>query len=345
MLIREELLLYLQSNILLFHYYKITSIMLKKAIIWFGIIGSVASIFSLIYIFLPINKNLKLEVKTISVENLTEKRLKTEPELRIIYKFKNEEISNLWKYTIKFTNISNKTLVGVSTQKNIITDYLTFNIQNGYDVIDKKLIFTDLNHSIVNDSNKIGLKFEQWRPNESIEYSFYIKTNQSTPLQIPFLNNEFRQIIDGDILFSYEKQNEEKRSITRTLPYQLIGVAYIISLLFLALLITALTIIFFLSPFSYFKTNNWYRKNYSNFIEFVKLNFKDSIPRQNLYIEKPKNLPSPLWEKFSGEKFPEVNMDFDFKKFYQIVLLEVILIAFDFSLIICVIDLIYIFPH
>lgn len=317
---------------------------LKKFIVWFGIIGSVASIVSLLYIFIPSYKSLEINVRTISLENLTDNNYKLEPELKIIYRYKGEEVNNLWKYIIRITNSSNKTLIGIGNQKNILTDMLTLNVAKGYELLDKKLLNSDFTHNLaIIDSSKISLTFQQWRPDESIEYAFYIKVKKSLPTKTPFLTSDFRQVIDGDFIFTEDDQKENKR-ITQVVPKDGLKAAYFINFIILGSFILIITIVILGAPFSYNKTAGWYKRHYSSFSAFVKETFKDDEKTQKKYLENPRWLPNALWKKFSGDKYPETTMDFDFKKFYQLVLLETILTLINISILIVFIDLIYAFP-
>lgn len=317
---------------------------IKSILTWFGIFGSVASIISLIYIFIPLNSNLKLSVLTTSIENLTQSSEKTEPELKVEYQYKGAKIDNLWKYSIRFINNSDKTLVGVSAQKNILTDYLTFKEFGFLEILDFKNINNQFNHKLQYDSTGIKIYFEQWRPNEYLDYVFYVKANTNNPNPILFSQPNFRQIVDGDIVFGIEQKNGEVKRITQIIPIQGRQAIYVICLIFTGLFIIFFTIYVFLTPFSYYKASKWYKKNRIDFIQFIKETFPEKIDIQNKYILKPKELPKHLWQKFKGEKFPDLSVNLDLNKFYQFVITVTIFMIIDLSLIVTFIDLIYFFP-
>lgn len=317
---------------------------IKKILTWFGIIGSVASIISLIYIFLPQDSNLKLVVLTTNVENLTQDYEKKEPELKVEYQYKGTKINNLWKYNVRFTNNSQKTLIGISSQKNILAEFLSFHTINGLEILDYKNMTSQFNHKIIVDSTGIKIYFEQWRPNEYLEYIFYVKANSNNPNPILFNQPSFRQIVDGDIIFGIDKKSGERQRITQIIPLQGRQATYIISLIFTGLFIILFTFFVFLTPLSYYKTNKWFRKNHFNFKQFVKETFPDKVEIQDKFILQPKNLPKNLWRKFKGERYPELSIDLDLRKFYQFVLTLTIFFIIDLSLVVTFIDLIYFFP-
>lgn len=318
---------------------------IKKIVTWFGIIGSVASVISLIYIFIPKDSNLKLMVLTTNVENLTQDYEKKEPELKIEYQYKGTKINNLWKYNIRFINNSQKTLIGISSQKNIITEFLSFHTIGGLEILDFKNTINQFNHKILADSTGIKIYFEQWRPNEYLEYIFYVKVSGNNPNPTLFYQPNFRQIVDGDIIFGIDKKNNgEEQKITQILPLKGRQATYIISLIFTGLFIILFTFFVFLTPLSYYKTNKWFRKNHLTFIQFVKETYPDKIGVQDKFILQPKNLPKNLWQKFKGEKYPELSVDLDLRKFYQFVLTLTLFFIIDLSLVVTFIDLIYFFP-
>ncbi len=317
---------------------------IKKILTWFGIIGSVASIISLIYIFIPRDQNLKLVVMTTSFENLTQDYEKSEPELKVEYQYKGTKVNNLWKYNIRFINNSEKTLVGISSQKNILTDFLFFQTTANTEILDYKNLSNQFNHKTKIDSSGIKIYFEQWRPKEYLDYVFYVKTDKKNPKAKLFEEPNFRQIVDGDIVFGIDKTTTEQQRITQLIPLQGRQATYIISLFFTGLLIIIFTIIGFLTPFSYYKTNKWFRKNHVNFTKYIKEIFPDKLLVQDRYIQNPKTLPQNLWAKFAGEKFPDLAFDIDLRKFYQFVFVLTIFFIVDISMIVTFIDLIYFFP-
>ncbi|MFN8208952.1 MAG: hypothetical protein U0T82_16320 [Bacteroidales bacterium] len=316
----------------------------KKIVTWFGIIGSVASIVSLIYIFVPLKKNIELLVLTNNIEKLTQGYENKEPELKVEYSYKGTSVDNLWKYNVRFINNSQKTLIGISNQKNIITECLSFIVNDDLRILDNKNILSQFNHNIEVDSSGIKIFFEQWRPTEYLDYVFYVKANNNNPNKRLFDQPEFRQIVDGDIVFEVEKKGSEIKRITQILPLQFRQAMYVISLIFKALFIIIITISVFLLIPSFYKTNKWYKENNISFIRFIKETFHDKKELQDKYIEKPKDLPENLWFKFDGQKYPNVSVDIEIRKIYQFIILLMILVIIDFSLINTFIDLIYFFP-
>lgn len=309
-----------------------------------GIIGSVASIISLIYFFIPRNNNLNLSVLTTSVENLTQSSEKIEPELKIEYQYKGIKIDNLWKYSIRFINDSDKTLVGISTQKNILKDYLVFKENDGLEILDFKNITSQFNHKLLYDSSKIKLYFEQWRPNEYLDYIFYVKSISNNPDLALFTQPNFRQIVDGDIIFGIKQKDEEVKMITQIIPTKGRKATYIISFIIIGSIILVITVFVILIPFSYYETSKWYKNNHNDFKEFIKNEYPDNVVTQDRYISDPKELPKNSWNNFNGEKFPDLPGDLDINGFFQFAITFIIFLIMDLSLISTFIDLIYIFP-
>ncbi|MDX9847673.1 MAG: hypothetical protein RBT74_11890 [Tenuifilaceae bacterium] len=316
----------------------------KKLLTWFGIIGSLASIVSLAYIFMPKERNLKLLVISLYQERLVQDVQKKEPDLRVEYSYKGIKIENLWKYNIRFINPSEKTLIGTSSQKNILTDYLTLYLKEGYEILDYKLIQSGFNHKLLVDSLQIRLTFEQWRKDEFLDYTFYIRAVDSLPDLCPFDEPKFREIVNGDIIFTKINLQDEKKKITEVIPPQGLKVAYIISLAFYGLFVFLITITFFLSIASYYQINRWYKRFYEEYIQFIKDNFPDNVSFKKKHIDNPKGLPANLWAGFRGERYPNVSIDLEVRNFYKFVLIEIILATVSISMLVTFIDLIYMFP-
>lgn len=317
---------------------------MKKLITWFGIVGSVASIISLLYIYIPQDENIKLEVIAFDKESLTQDYQHIEPDLKAEYIYKGKKVKNLWKYNFKIINNSNKTLIGTSTQKNILTDSLTLSLKNGYELLDFKRNHSQFNHKLAMESTLVKIAFEQWRPQEYMMYSFYIRVNNSTPNNIPFKELAFRQIVDGDIIFKEAVVDNQVKHNILNLPNRAVQSGYVISLIFIGLFVILFTIFILLTPFSYYKTNRWYRKQFPEFVKFVNTRFATNEKSKNSYIDRPMSLPHHYWKEFKGQNYPNLFIDFDIKKFYILVLVIVVFVIVDSSLIIAFNDLIRMFP-
>lgn len=315
---------------------------IKKLLTWVGVIGSIASLASLVYIFLPQEKRIKLFVLTTSQENLTQTQSNFEPELKISYQYKGIQITDLWKYNIKFINNSKKTLIGIGTQKNVLQDYLTFKIKNGLEILDYKNVVSEFNHKLTLDSTNLRLTFEQWRPNEVLEYTFYIKDSSHIKAALPFEQIGFRQIIDGDIVFEVEQKEKEQRRITQHIPQQGLIVLYIVSLILILALIVGSTILLVLNMSYYYRRSVWYKTHYLKFKEFIKAQYLHEEESQMKYISNPDILPTDVWKNFKGDGLP--SGPFNITKFYELLIAETIFLLTSISLVIVFIDLIYYFP-
>ncbi len=316
---------------------------IKKLILWFGIFGSIASILSVIFIFFPRDENIKLIVNTKSVERLTQNFEENEPDLTVKYEFKGLEIKNLWKYNIEIQNKSRKTLIGNGNQKNILSDNLLFELYGGYSILDYKKIKSDFNSNLIVDSTSVKIFFEQWRENEIFEYSFYVKTNLSKPDTIILMQPEYRQIVDGDILFNQFDTNNSKDRITQFIPQKFRLAGYVVSMIFLGLFIVMLTIFTIMTPASYYKISKWKTRNYEKYSDLIKQDFQDNQSKQKLYLKRPKDAPNLIWEKFEGEKYPDVSVELSMNKLHQPILIVLIFTVIDISLIITFMELIYLF--
>lgn len=314
----------------------------KQLIVWFGIVGSIASIVSLLFIFIPRNENITLTINTQEIERLTQNFEEAEPDLKVNYKFKGIEIKNLWKYTIQFQNKSRKTIIGNGNQKNILTDNLTLNLKQGYNVLDYKKLKSDFNSHLNIDSTKVNIFFEQWRENELLEYSFYVKTDVSIPDTLLLEQPKFRQIIDGDIVFNQNNGNKREK-VTEVIPQKFRLAGYVVSLIFLTLFIIVLTMFLFLTPISFYKVRKWKMENYENYKTLIEDVFQDATSKKDRLLENPSHVTDEIWEKFDGEKFPNVSVQIGMTKLYQPLIAVVILSIIVLSLTITFLELIHLF--
>lgn len=307
---------------------------------WFGIIGSIASIASVIYIFLPSNDNIKLVVNTSNVERLTQTLGDGEPNFKVDYKYKGKEIRNLWKYNIQFRNTSNKTLIGGGSQKNILEKDLTFILKNEYLILDYKRTHSDFNNNIIIDSTKLKISFDQWRTNEILEYSFYVKTNTSEIDTLLLSQPKSRQIIDGDIIFAYQDLINNDKKITYFIPNKLKSISYIIVLIILILFFASIVLLTVIGLQEYIKIIKWKKNNFSDYKESVRKKFSNQGTIKK-YIRNPKlNKENSFWMNFKGAKYPDVE-SFNLRKFYHLLLFLVLALIILNSIIITAIELIY----
>jgi hypothetical protein len=318
----------------------------KKTLFWFGAIGSIASIISLLIIFIPINDdNINISINTIDLEKLTQSTEEIEPELKVEYKYKNQEINNLWKYNIQLENKSKKTIIGIGNLKNLLTDNLTLLINDNYEILDFKKTKSDFSNNIVIKDSLIMISFEQWRPNEIVQYTFYVKSNLKTPTPIILSKLSFRQIVNGDISFSYQNPDDKNIKITEIIPVEFLQVGYVISIIFSLLFIGIITIFLVKYPFSIYKINKWKKKNYSKYSELIKRVITNDSEKLNLLLRSPDKNPEVFWKSFPGDKFPDVSVNItNDNKPYQLGIFFSVTLIIYFSLIITIIDLIYIFP-
>lgn len=313
----------------------------KKIILWFGIFGSIASIVSLLFIFIPSDNKIQLLINTQSVERLTQNFEKKEPNLKVNYQFKGLEIKNLWKYNIQFQNKSKKTIIGSGNQKNILTDNLSLILKQGYEILDYKELKSDFNSSLRVDSTDVKIYFEQWRKNEILEYSFYVKTNKINPDSLLLKQPKFRQIIDGDISFNLQDNGVDKYKITRVFPDKIRQASFILIMIFLGLFILISVFLIVFIPLVFVRVKNWKNKNWDNYKSIIEKVFSDDIEKREKLLEDPNYAPEFFWEKFDGNRYPSISGDMD--KLYEPILAIVIVSVFGIACFITFMELIYVF--
>jgi hypothetical protein len=314
------------------------------------ILGIVAS-FITILLVVPKEKYIRLVVNYSSIEYLTPKNInQIVPELNTKYFYKSQPIEQLWKVTLTFDNLSNKTIIGTGTQKNIIYDTLILCVPPGIKLIDKKLKRADFNHNLSISGNKLKISFEQWRKNEILEYNFYvIKDPISTSEKIQSIISlpKFRQIIDGDIIISQNPQKSQQKLVTQNFPDSVRDASYIITIIILGI---AIFLLLFLIPTSisgFVVRKKWFKKFGSSFKTFL-ISSKDTLfstyhSTETIYKD-PTKLSSSAWDKFEGKKYPNLTTDFQLDNTLAFLFFQILFFFCLFSCTIVIIDLFQYFP-
>ncbi len=312
----------------------------KKILTIITIIGSFASIVALIFIFFPKNKELNLDIYCYSKEELTSYTNSTEPEIKAKFYYKDLAIENLWKIDIEFRNSSSKTLVGSGKQSNLLVDTLEIYLQKGLDIIEKKELYADFRHSLtIEDYNTIKLSFMQWRPEEILKYSFYIRTSDKAELDGNIFEfPDFRQIIDGDInYFDKEKKNNEIR-LTKFIPPSILIGLQVISIIIIGLINILFVFILFSNILGYFKRIFWRSKYLFQYNEYIIKKYSEIKIDFERYYNKPSKFIE--FSKIKVPKYPEIGADFGIDKVYELLLTIIILTILIIALSVDILEII-----
>ncbi|OFX55382.1 MAG: hypothetical protein A2046_02445 [Bacteroidetes bacterium GWA2_30_7] len=318
----------------------------KKIITWVSIIGSIASIIGLIYIFSPLKENtLKLDVIVSSCDNLTIFNNIKEPEIKAEFEYKGNKISKLWRLNVVFKNVSEKTIIGDGQLKNILFDKLVFYVKKEYQIIDKKMIKSDFNHTLsILSNDTLLLSFGQWRFAEQLEYSLYVTTELNTTPGIEiFYQPKDRQIIDGDINFVREIQTKEQELITNRLGLPIKKVVYVLFIALSFAYLVVFLIIIVSNIIGYIRRTFWITKTLKKYNDYVSIKYIRNKDILEKYLNKPEVFYD--WDDFKGNKYPNSwGLDFAHTKLIKLILTILILSILSFIYVILIFDLIQLFP-
>lgn len=318
----------------------------KKLITWISTVGSIASLIGLIYIFYPLKENpIKLNFIVTSCDNLTIFNNESEPEIKAQFEYKGNKISKLWKLNVLFKNVSEKTIIGNGQLKNIMFDNLIFFIKDSFQIIDKKMIKSEFNHTLsILGNDTIQLSFGQWRTEEKLEYSFYITTelNDKPGIEI-FYQPKDRQIIDGDILFIRETQTNKKELITNKLGIPTKKVTYALFIIMISISFLVFIAIIISSPIGFAKRKRWIKQYLDKYNEHINEIYSNNNNYLRKLLDKPENYTN--WSSFKGEKYPkDLAFDLEINKFFSLLISMLAFVVLAFIQLIVVIDLIQLFP-
>ena len=280
---------------------------IKKFKSGLSILAYIAGILTLLYII--IKPYPELSVTTITSEQLT--ITPDVPELRANYFYNNIRINNLWKIRIKIRNTGAKTIIGKGNNNTIIGDSIKLGFPRNFQIL-----------NVVRDSgnfkcdkgkiieNIFTLDFDQWRKDESVFFSLYIKdikNNNDRPLLLS-LN---RPLIDGDIFIRNTPFSEinRKKPLIDYFPYTISKLIRIISGLLLATTVLVIIIIFIMMIIDYFKITKWlskYKKRFYNIMDYLKV--KED---KHHYLKGFHKIYKKLYKKYKiDEHIPEINFPF-----------------------------------
>jgi len=317
----------------------------RKIVNWISIVGSVTSVIGLILIFYPRQSDkINLGVYVESCENLTSFNSAKDPGIKANFEYKGTEIFRLWKLNITIKNTGQKTIVGSGQLKNISNNNLIFYIDTTYQIIDKKILKSDFNHTLNTIGfDTISISFGQWRSGEEIKYAIYLKSEKDMPPTFKIFNQPFdRQILDGDIVFINKEEVQNQKLITTVLGRPIRISVYILGLILLLLLILFLFGMIISNFVGYLMRVNWKNIYSESYYKFLTNTYKDKV-----FIDKMNEKPDLFteWNKFSGKKYPsEWGFDFSITKFFSLISTEFFLLIITFVLIIISIDLVQLFP-
>ncbi|WP_353778730.1 hypothetical protein [Winogradskyella sp. 3972H.M.0a.05] len=221
------------------------------------IVAGIVAVLS--YIYQIKSNNPKLEILEITNENLTS--LPRVKNLESNFYYKDSLITNLWKLNATIRNTGSKTIIGTGTSKNLIGDYLTFKLNEGFKLIDFNISENDFPYSMNRINNDVIFSFVQWRENEKIDVTVYAEQITSNNRKLEIMLNE-REIIDGVI--DYKKLNQPNENSNQIainyLPKPLQEIFYWVGLVFFGLIFLVLPFGFYIELSKYYSFKKWKKK-------------------------------------------------------------------------------------
>ena len=274
-----------------------------------------------------------------------------EPELKAQYFYKESYVKNLWKVIVTMENVSKKTLIGVGQHKNILYDSLKLNINPTVLLLDTRLISADFWHQMRIETSQFNILFNQWRKNEKIKYSFFYQAINSKIVDKQILQAPTaRQIIDGEFVFDIVLPNQLELDNKGTSQFifspLLTKIGYFIAVFLGGSITLVILLMLTVSPFEYYKVQQWKKKNYKNYLNYIGNKFKIDSDQYLTYREEPTELPNQYWEEFEGANFPNIWTDWEFIHYpaYKFTLTYLLLIFVDICFSLALIHLILNYP-
>lgn len=303
-------------------------------------IGVLASIVTIYAFIVAKSENIELEIAFSGFDRLTDLPGAKEPELSSVYYFKKQKVRNLWRVTATLNNVKDKTIIGEGIQKNIIRENLDFTIPKEYNLLRSDKVYSDIEHQLYTSNHALALHFNQWRKGEKIVYNLFIET-PTGEIDKLFLKEKIkRQIIDGEVTFKIQVNGPRKRYVTENLPSFLrkIGYLFVLIAMIAASVIFGVVIVFIFPSFQ--KRRLWRKSNNLKYSHFISDIFKENEILKDRYLKSPNELPSKLWTKFDGDKYPKIFLEVNNDTVLEIIMLFAFFFALESSVLVVLSDLI-----
>ncbi len=298
------------------------NISIKNILTIIGIVGSIASIIGLIYVFLPSKNNRNILIQCRYFEKLTKTDesksidlIKSNFESK--YYYNDEEILDLWNIQLEFKNISKQTIIGKGNRKDILTDsnFIKVLLAKNIKVVEVKKLnsIKDFPNNVKFSNNEIRFYFTQWRSNESSLYSFYVTSKQQNKNVVNVLQEDIfksenlfsslgeRQIIDGNILFNFDYEDEP--FLENFLPTELLSFFIVTGKTIIITIIIGIIIFLFGVIKSFLSTKKWLRKYKKEYYELLSSLYPDDEIKINKYLKNPDLVTTEEWIDFNGKPY------------------------------------------
>ncbi len=280
---------------------------IQKIGIILAILASLATLIG-IYIQFFHKKTPEIELQVLNVEELS-KSLNIEGfESHFIYK--GDTVQKLWNIRFKLINSGQVTIISNGPSSNTLSEKIILEFEKESKIVNYNI---EKNNSSILlsklDSTDLSISFDQWRPNESVVFSVYVKA-LTTEYDLKFPKFQKRYLIDGDVnVVDYSKV--QPQTLKPIIDYSSNIVSNCIRYLLSAIsCIAILLILFFVFGKNIRKLlihKKWFKTNH-----VIYENFLNDLIKQRPYIKekikdasnKPWKLDIELWRDFPGHKYP-----------------------------------------
>lgn len=242
------------------------------------------------------------------------------------FEYKDSVIENLYLLNLDFSNTGKETLIGTGNSKNILKEGLEFSLQDSSEI----LFYTRIKGNEIGDSiqqvtrSGFQLNFDQWKPNESVQYKFYLsKTSKHSEL---LLASKHRGIINGEIKLKDYKSNQEDSAnrVTKNIYPWIITIGKIGITIGLLIGLWFILSFYYIAIEEYLELKKWKKMYFSKYEEYAKSNYDklikcktiDSDVTLNELINNPSLISNhTLKKEIEAEEPPMIIMSMTFWTF------------------------------
>ncbi|MBP6389601.1 MAG: hypothetical protein KA175_15715 [Flavobacteriales bacterium] len=231
-----------------------------------------------------------IEVRTISVEKLTQ--MPSAEGLEARFTFHGRPVTSLWRVQVILKNIGLKPIVGVGDRSDLIDSVLTLGIPNGYRLLDVRS--TGLARvALSTNGQDCIVAFRQWKSGESFDVLVFLEA--VLPTVAPQIRIDERGVVNGRAVYS---------SLNEPIVSRTSVVDYFPSLLREALRwvgILLFSLVFCVAPWAIFQHvrgvyqfNRWKRDNKTALMAWL----KSKGGHGNITATSIEKLPNLIWQGY-----------------------------------------------
>ena len=178
---------------------------IEKGVLYISALAAIATLITVIFQWLPSNKNLSINIYQSKVLELSPKIEGLEGG----YTFEGENIDTIRHLEVLLTNTGNKTIIGRGSNKDLIGESIKLRFADSVNIVKVHPIWNIPEANIKTSKNVTEIVFSQWKPNEQVKL---LITSLGNIDLSSIVTTDTRNIQNGDISINYNENIAEEKN-------------------------------------------------------------------------------------------------------------------------------------